>query len=340
MSQPTILITGGAGYIGSHTAKAVHAAGMVPVVFDDLSNGHAEAVQWGPFVQGDIRDRSALAAAIGRHGVTGVINFAGLIEVGRSVVDPAEFWDHNVAGMGAVLDAMRETGVDRLVFSSTAAVYGRPRSLSQPLKEGDDTSPINPYGDTKLACERMIAASCAAYGLSAVALRYFNAAGADRDGRIGESHSPESHLIPLAVEAALGWGRPLTVFGEDFETPDGTCVRDYVNVEDLAVAHVAALGLEMDGGAFEAMNLGTGRGHSVREVMAAVGRAVGSPVPHAVGPRRAGDPSRLVADASLANERLRWRPMRSGLDDIVASAVAWRRAPAFGLSSAPDQAAA
>lgn len=339
MSQPAILITGGAGYIGSHTAKAVRAAGMIPVVYDDLSNGHAEAVQWGPFIPGDIRDRSALCAAMRNHQVIGVINFAGLIEVGGSVVDPARFWDHNVAGMSAVLDAMRSTGVHRLVFSSTAAVYGLPSS-SRALRETDATTPINPYGDTKLACERMIAAFCDAYGLSAVALRYFNAAGADRDGDIGEAHAPESHLIPLAVEAALGWRPPLTVFGEDFDTADGTCVRDYIHVEDLAAAHVAALGLAMKPGAFEAMNLGTGQGHSVREVLAAVERATGRAVPHAVGPRRKGDPDRLVADASVARARLDWQPERSTLDRIVASAVAWRRAPKFGLVTAPDRQAA
>lgn len=340
MNKHAILITGGAGYIGSHAAKAVHAAGMIPVVYDDLSNGHAEAVQWGPLIQGDIRDRSALCAAMQRYDVSGVMNFAGVIEVGLSVADPAEFWDRNVAGMACVLDAMRRTGVRRLVFSSTAAVYGRPSSTSRALREADPTVPINPYGDTKLACERMIAAQCAAYGLSAVALRYFNAAGADKEGLIGEAHTPESHLIPLAIEAALGWGPPLTVFGQDFQTADGTCVRDFVHVEDLATAHVAALALKMDIGAFEAMNLGTGQGHSVREVLFAVAKAVGRPVPHAIGKRRAGDPDRLVADASVAQRRLRWQPVRSSVDEIVASAVAWRRAPAFGLQTAPQRTAA
>lgn len=340
MSQPTILITGGAGYIGSHTAKAVRAAGMVPVVYDNLSNGHVEAVLWGPFIQGDIRDRSALCSAMEQHAVSGVINFAGLIEVGRSVIEPAVFWDHNVAGMAAVLDAMRTTGVQRLVFSSTAAVYGRPLSTTRSLRETDATVPINPYGDTKLACERMIAAYCAAYDLSAVALRYFNAAGADCDGQIGEAHMPESHLIPLAVEAGLGVGRPLTVFGETFGTLDGTCVRDFVHVEDLASAHVVALSLPMPAGKFEAMNLGTGQGYSVREVLAAVARTLGRPVPHAIGPRRAGDPDRLVADASIARDRLGWQPKRSDLQAIVASAVAWRRAPTFGLATAPEKVAA
>lgn len=339
MSQPAILITGGAGYIGSQTAKAVRAAGMIPVVYDNLSNGHIDAVQWGPFVLGDIRDRSALCEAMSSHRVDAVINFAGLIEVGRSVDDPAAFWDHNVVGMAVVLAAMRASGVRRLVFSSTAAVYGRPLS-ARSLRESDPAVPINPYGDTKLACERMIAAHCAAYDLSAVALRYFNAAGADAERRMGEAHTPESHLIPLAIEAALGWGPPLTVFGEDFDTPDGTCVRDFVHVEDLAFAHVAALTSHMGAGTFEAMNLGTGLGHSVREVLTAVARATGSPVPHTVGPRRLGDPDRLVADASIARQRLGWKPERSSLDVVVGSAVAWRRAPAFGLMTTPESAAA
>lgn len=340
MTKPSILVTGGAGYIGSHTAKALRRAGFTPVVYDNLCNGHREAVRWGPFVHGDVRDRAGLAAAMSRHDVRAVIHFAGLIEVGRSVADPAVFWDHNVAGMAAVLDAVRVSAVPRLVFSSTAAVYGRPRSAVGRLRESDDTAPINPYGDTKLACERMIAACCAAYGGSAVALRYFNAAGADADGEIGEAHAPESHLIPLAIEAALGWGPALTIYGDDFPTADGTCVRDYVHVDDLAAAHVKAVDLAMDGGTFEAMNLGTGRGHSVRDVLSAVGAAVGRPVPRTLGPRRQGDPASLVADATSAGERLDWRPRRSGLETIVGSAVAWRRRPAFGFPVPADQAAA
>ena len=340
MTQPSILVTGGAGYIGSHTAKALSRAGFLPVVYDNLGNGHREAVRWGPFVHGDIRDRAGLAAAMTRYGVSGVIHFAGLIEVGRSVTEPAVFWDHNVAGMAAVLDAMRVVRIPRLVFSSTAAVYGRPRNAFGHLRETDDTCPINPYGDTKLACERMIAGYGAAYGLSAVALRYFNASGADRDGEIGEAHAPESHLIPLAIESALGWGSPLTIFGDDFPTPDGTCVRDYVHVEDLAAAHVKAVSLPGLPGTFEAMNLGTGQGHSVREVLAAVGSVIGRPVPSVSGARRPGDPPSLVADAAVARARLGWHPLRSDLATIVASAAAWRRAPAFGFPGSADQAAA
>lgn len=330
-SSGRVLVTGGAGYIGSHTAKALAAAGMTPVVFDDLSNGHAEAIRWGPLAIGDVRDADALEACIRRHRVEAVIHFAGLIEVGRSVAEPDLFWDVNLGGVVAVLRAMRDTGVRRLVFSSTAAVYGQPDVASlEPLRETLPTQPINPYGDSKLAAERLIAAHARAYGMEAVALRYFNACGADPDGEIGEAHEPESHLIPLAIEAALGLGPPLTVFGLDFPTPDGSCIRDYIHVADLARAHVLALTADVTATGFAAMNLGVGRGRSVLEVIEAVGRVVGRPVPHVVGARRPGDPACLVADASLAREVLGWRPAHLELDAIVASAAAWRRRPAFG----------
>ena len=329
--QRRVLVTGGAGYIGSHTAKALARAGHVPVVFDDLSNGHREAVRWGPLVIGDVRDPVALEACMREHRIDSVINFAGLIEVGRSAVDPDKFWDVNLGGVAAVLRAMRACGVDRLVFSSTAAVYGQPDVASlEPLRETLPCLPINPYGDSKLAAERLIAASARAFGLQAVALRYFNACGADPEGEIGEAHQPESHLIPLAIEAALGFGPALTVFGQDFPTPDGSCVRDYIHVADLAQAHVLALAADAGPDGFVAMNLGTGRGYSVLEVVEAVSRAAGRPTPFSVGPRRAGDPASLVAHAARARERLGWTPACSGLDGIVATALAWRRAPAFG----------
>jgi UDP-glucose-4-epimerase GalE len=324
-----VLVTGGAGYIGSHTAKALAQAGHTPIVFDDLSAGHVEAVQWGPLVLGDVRDAHAVADAMSAHAVDAVIHFAGLIEVGRSVRDPAPFWDVNLGGTAAVLQAMRVCEVGRIVFSSTAAVYGQPAGEGA-LTEDLPLAPINPYGDSKLAAERMIAGICAAHGLTGVALRYFNACGADPKGRIGEAHDPESHLIPLAVEAALGVGAALTLFGDDFATPDGGCVRDYIHVEDLALAHVLAVEHTMAEGEFLAMNLGTGTGRSVREVVETVGRVIGRPTPHAVGPRRAGDPACLVADPSRAEAILGWRATRSDLEAIVASAAAWRRAPAFG----------
>lgn len=325
------MVTGGAGYIGAHTAKALSEQGFFPVVYDSLSSGFREAVRWGAFVHGDIRDGRALGEALSEHGVKSVIHFAGLIEVGRSVIQPDLFWDVNVAGTVSLLAAMREHGVERIVFSSSAAVYGQGgRGLLETIPEDAPKAPASPYGDTKLACEWMIQAQCRAYGLSAVALRYFNAAGADPSGLIGEAHEPETHLIPLAIAAALGEGKPLTVFGDDFDTPDGTCLRDYIHVNDLAAAHVAALQVSLPAGGYEAVNVGTGQGHSVREVVEAVGRAAGRPVPHSVGGRRAGDPPSLVADASRAKALLGWQPRRSSLEQIVADALRWEAQPAYG----------
>ncbi|WP_374472550.1 UDP-glucose 4-epimerase GalE [Phenylobacterium sp.] len=330
-SKPAVLVTGGAGYIGAHTAKALHEQGFLPVVFDSLSSGFREAVRWGPFVHGDIRDAGALADAIDAHNVKAVIHFAGLIEVGRSVVKPDLFWEHNVGGTVTLLSTMREKGVNRLVFSSSAAVYGQGgRAALETIPEAAPKAPASPYGDTKLACEWMIEAQCRAYGLTAVALRYFNAAGADPSGLIGEAHEPETHLIPLAIAAALGDGKPLTVFGSDFDTPDGTCLRDYIHVNDLAAAHVEALKAELAPGAYEAVNVGTGVGASVLEVVEAVGRAVGRPVPHSVGARRAGDPPSLVADPARAGALLNWRPVCSSLDQIVSDALRWERSPQYG----------
>jgi len=330
-SKSAVLVTGGAGYIGAHTAKALHEQGFFPVVFDSLSSGFREAVRWGAFVQGDIRDTRALAQAIETHGVKSVIHFAGLIEVGRSVVKPDLFWDVNVAGTTSLLTTMRETGVERMVFSSSAAVYGQGgRGALETIPEGAPKAPASPYGDTKLACEWMIEAQCRAYGLTAVALRYFNAAGADPSGLIGEAHEPETHLLPLAMAAALGDGKPLTVFGDDFDTPDGTCLRDYIHVNDLADAHVKALQVSLPAGAYEAVNVGTGQGHSVFEVVEAVGRAVGQPVPHSVGARRAGDPPSLVADPTRAQSLLGWKAVSSSLDQIVADALRWERHPRYG----------
>jgi UDP-glucose-4-epimerase GalE len=326
-----VLVTGGAGYIGAHTAQALHAQGYRPVVFDNLSSGSAAAVRWGPLVHGDVRDAAALADAMAEHDVRAVIHFASLIEVGRSVVRPDLFWAHNLGGTATLLQAMRARGVKRLVFSSSAAVYGQGgRGPLESIAEDAGKDPASPYGDTKLACERLIAAHATAFGLTGVALRYFNAAGADPSGLIGEAHAPETHLIPLAIAAALGEGKALTVFGDDFDTPDGTCLRDYVHVNDLAAAHLAALEAPLPAGAFEAVNIGAGRGYSVFEVIAEVGRALGRPVPHAVGPRRAGDPPSLLADVARAAQVLGWAPKVSGLEQIVRDAVRWETAPAYG----------
>ncbi|HYD26363.1 UDP-glucose 4-epimerase GalE [Brevundimonas sp.] len=326
-----VLVTGGAGYIGSHTAKALARAGHVPVVFDNLSNGHAEAVRWGPLIIGDVRDPAAVEACMRDHAIDSVIHFAGLIEVGRSVVEPDVFWDVNLNGVASVLRAMRACDVERLVFSSTAAVYGQPDVPSLAcLPETLPPLPINPYGDSKLAAERLIAAHARAYGLKGVALRYFNACGADPEGEIGEAHQPESHLIPLAIEAALGLGPALTVFGQDFPTPDGSCIRDYIHVADLAEAHVLALHADAGSDGFAAINLGLGQGRSVLQVIQAVSGAVGRPTPFGMGERRIGDPACLVADAGRARTLLGWRPVFTDLDEIVSTAVAWRRQPVFG----------
>jgi UDP-glucose-4-epimerase GalE len=338
-SDRTVLVTGGAGYIGSHTCKALANAGYQPVVFDNLASGHRQAVQWGEFVHGDIRDRTAVSDAIARCRPAAVIHFAGLIEVARSVTRPDLFFDANVAGTACLLAAMKDHGVKRLVFSSSAAVYGEPPAgrEMEPLREDFATAPASPYGETKLVGERMIEAHCRAFDMTGVALRYFNAAGADAEGDLGECHEPETHLIPLAIDAALGLGRPLTVFGRDFETPDGSCLRDYVHVEDLALAHVAALVAEAATGDFEALNVGSGKGHSVLEVVAAVDQALETSSLYLVGDRREGDPACLVADPSKIQERLGWTAERSSLERIVQSAVAWRRAPLFGAGSFRSQ---
>lgn len=333
-TRPAVLVTGGAGYIGAHTAKALHERGFQPIVFDNLSAGFREAVRWGPLVYGDIRDGRALGEAMTAHGVRAVVHFAGLIEVGRSVARPDIFWEHNVSGTVSLLATMRDRGVGRLVFSSSAAVYGQGgRGPLETILEAAPKAPASPYGDTKLACEQMIQSQCRAYGLTALALRYFNAAGADPSGLIGEAHEPETHLIPLAIGAALGDGKPLTVFGGDFDTPDGTCLRDYIHVGDLAEAHVAALEVDLPAGAFEAVNVGTGRGHSVLEVVEAVGRAAGRPVPRSLGARRTGDPPSLVADPSRARELLGWKAVRSDLEQIVADALRWERSPGYGTGA-------
>ena len=332
LSHGAVLVTGGAGYIGAHTVKALADRGVQTVVFDDFSSGHIEAVQWGPFVRGDIRDSAALEAVIENYGITAVVHFAGLIEVARSIVRPDLFYDVNVTGTRVLLSAMDRCNVRRLVFSSSAAVYGQGGNLptGSLIAEDQPLRPLNPYGETKLFGERMIAAYCKAFGFSAVALRYFNAAGSDRSGKIGEAHNPETHLIPLAIDAALGKRPPITLNGVDYATPDGSCLRDYIHVTDLAAAHVAALELDQPDGAFSVFNVGAGVGHSVLEVVKAVGSALGRGVPHVIGPPREGDPASLIADPTLAKRHLGWEPHFSSLEQIVATASAWRRAPAYG----------
>jgi len=322
-SPGTILVTGGAGYVGAHACKALAAEGFRPVVLDNLVYGHEAAVRWGPFERGDTADRQRLDDVFARHRPVAVMHFAAFAYVGESVADPGKYYRNNVAGTLTLLEAMRDHGVRAFVFSSTCATYGVPGRV--PIVETDPQAPINPYGMSKLMVEAMLRDFDHAHGLKSAALRYFNAAGADPDGEIGEAHDPETHLIPLALDAVAGIGPPLTVFGEDYATADGTCVRDYIHVADLADAHVAALRALLGGAPSKAYNLGTGNGFSVRQVLDAVAKVTGRAVPHQVGPRRPGDPPELVADPSLANRELGWRPRLSDLDTIVATAWAWHQ---------------
>jgi UDP-glucose 4-epimerase len=323
-----LLVTGGAGYIGAHFCKAAASAGHDVTVFDNLSGGHREAVRWGPLVVGDLLDAAALDRVFAGTRFDAVVHFASLIAVGESVADPARYYRNNVDGSIALLSAMRRAGVARIVFSSTAAVYGNPPVLA-PIAETAALAPINPYGHGKLIVERMLADAAVHMGVGSVSLRYFNAAGADPGGEIGEAHAPETHLLPNAIAAACG-GRALSVFGDDYPTPDGSCVRDYVHVNDLASAHLLALKfLDAHPGA-HAFNLGNGAGFSVRAVIAAVARVSGRDVPHRIVARRDGDPAMLVADASEAERRLGWRRQWQDLDRIVESALRWELAPAYG----------
>jgi UDP-arabinose 4-epimerase len=321
-----ILVTGGAGYIGSHTCKALAAAGYRPVALDSLVQGHRWAVRWGPLVEADLADRAALARMLREREISAVIHFAAHAYVGESMTDPGGYFRNNVVNTLNLLDAMHGAGVEQIVFSSTCATYGVPESI--PITEDHRQLPVNPYGESKLFVERALHWHGVAHGLRWVALRYFNAAGADADGEIGEDHDPETHLIPLAIDTALGRRSQLQVMGSDYPTPDGTAVRDYVHVTDLADAHVRALRHLGAGGASVALNLGTGRGHSVREVIAAVERVAGRRVRAIDAPRRAGDPPALVSSAGRAAEVLGWQPRFSDLDTIVRTAYRWHRAHA------------
>ncbi|MBT4425508.1 MAG: UDP-glucose 4-epimerase GalE [Rhodospirillaceae bacterium] len=317
----TVLVTGGAGYIGSHACKALAAAGHLPVVYDNLENGHDWAVQWGPFEQGDIRDRADLDAAIAKHRPDAVMHFAGYIEVGESVRDPLRFYRNNVAGSLILLEAMHAAGIGHIVFSSSCAVYGSPDVV--PIGEDTAFAPISPYARSKLAMEYMLEDCRAAHGLSYAALRYFNAAGADPEGRIGESHAPETHALPLLIDTALGRRKNFSIFGTDYPTPDGTAVRDYIHVDDLAAAHVSALDHLLAASDSLVLNLGTGTGCSVRELIDAVERVSGRKVPVTEEARRPGDPPALVADPARARKFLDWCPAYTDIDAIIATAWKW-----------------
>ena len=321
-SRGAVLVTGGAGYIGSHGAKALHRAGYRVVVYDNLAAGHRGAVQYGEFVEGDISDVGAVRAALRQHEVVGVMHFAALLDVGESVREPAIYYRNNVAGALSVLEAMAAESVRSFVFSSTCATYGEP--IETPIAETHPQRPMNSYGETKLAIERALPHYERAYGLHYVALRYFNAAGADPDRELGEDHSPEIHIIPRAIDAATG-GAGLEVFGDDYPTPDGTCLRDYVHVSDLADAHVRALETIVETGKSGAYNLGTGHPHSVREVIDTVQRVVGRPVPWRLAPRRPGDPAVLFAAPNKAQAELHWTPRFADLESIVSTAWNWHR---------------
>jgi UDP-arabinose 4-epimerase len=322
-----ILVTGGAGYIGSHACKAVAAAGGLPVTADNLSTGHADAVRWGPLFMADVRNRTALRHLLMTERIDGVLHFAASAYVGESVAEPAKYYDNNVGGMLSLLEACREAGIGTVVLSSSCATYGAPGAL--PISEDTPQAPINPYGRTKLICEQILRDFGAAYGLNHAALRYFNAAGADPEGALGERHDPETHLIPLALLAAAGRRGALDILGTDYDTPDGTCIRDYIHVSDLARAHVLALAHLLRGGESLALNLGTGRGASIREVVRTVEAVTGRALPVREMPRRPGDPPALVADARRAAQVLGFRPTLSDLDTIVAHAAPW-----FGLENA------
>lgn len=326
-----VLVSGGAGYIGSHTVKALRNAGLDHVVVDDLSKGHAPAIAGSRLVQADLRDRAALDRIFTENDVRCVVHFAGAIEVGESVRDPASFYDLNVTATWNLLQAMLDHGVNEFVFSSTAAVYGEPEKT--PIPEDHPRRPANPYGDTKLAVERMLEAYGPAYGLRSVRLRYFNAAGADPDGELGEAHDPETHLIPRAILAALGRAS-FAVFGDDYPTPDGTAVRDYVHVSDLADAHLLAISHLGGGGDSRAYNCGSGDGYSVQQVVDAVERVHGEPFNVGRGPRRAGDPAVLVADSSAIRRDWGWAPKFTDLETIVRTAYAWLKAHPDGYSDA------
>jgi len=322
-SSRAVLVTGGAGYIGSHAAKALSRAGYAVLVYDNLIAGHRGAVKYGTLVEGDITDVAAVRDALRRHDIFAVMHFAAFLDVGESVREPARYYRNNVGGALSVLEAMAAESVRNFVFSSTCATYGEP--IETPIVESHPQQPINSYGETKLAVERALPHFERAHGIAWVAMRYFNAAGADPDGELGEDHSPEIHVIPRAIAAARG-GPGLQVFGDDYPTPDGTCLRDYIHVADLADAHVRALDAIAETGKSGAYNLGTGHPHSVREVIDAVEHVTGRKVPWTLAPRRPGDPAVLYAAPHKAQSELRWMPRFGDLETIVRTAYAWHEA--------------
>ncbi|MCP4942631.1 MAG: UDP-glucose 4-epimerase GalE [Planctomycetaceae bacterium] len=325
-----ILVVGGAGYIGSHAVRFLLAAGHQVTVYDNLSRGHREAVPDGLLVEGELTDRSKLVSLLRERQIDAVMHFAAFALVNESVNEPSVYYRNNVIAALELLDAMKEAGVRKIVFSSTTATYGEPDTM--PISEETPQQPINPYGFTKLVIEHALADYATAYGFGYAALRYFNAAGAHPDGSIGEDHDPESHLIPVVLQVALGQREHITIFGNDFATPDGTCLRDYIHVDDLASAHLRALEL-IEPGKGICANLGTGRGTSVQEIVEACRKITGHPIPTIMGDRRAGDPAELVADNRLAKKLLDWAPKYDSVDAIVETAWKWHQSHPNGFAS-------
>lgn len=320
----TILVLGGAGYIGSHTVKELCDAGENVVVVDCLATGHKEAVnKKARFYKGDIRDGAFLDEIFTKEKIDVVMHFCAFSLVGESVVDPIKYYDNNMGGAIMLLKKMHEHGLNKIVFSSTAAVYGEPERV--PIMENDKTEPTNPYGETKLSMEKMFKWASKAYGINFVSLRYFNASGADQTGFIGEDHNPETHLIPLILQVPLGKRKFISIFGTDYPTPDGTCIRDYIHVTDLAQAHILAAKYLMAGNKSDIFNLGNGVGFSVKEVIETARKVTGHPIPAKEEGRRAGDPAQLIASSAKAREILGWKPEHDSLEEIIASAWKWHK---------------
>ena len=331
----SILVLGGAGYIGSHTVYELISAGRDVVVADNLVTGFRAAVHpKAKFYQADIRDRKAMDQLFEQEDIEGVIHFAASSQVGESMTNPLKYYDNNLCGTACLLQSMVAHGVDKIVFSSTAATYGEPERI--PILEGDRTEPTNCYGETKLAMEKMFSWTGRAHGLRYVALRYFNACGAHPNGLIGEAHQPETHLIPLILQVPNGQREKISVFGDDYDTPDGTCIRDYIHVCDLAQAHILALDYLMAGGKSDVFNLGNGVGFSVKEVIEVARKVTGHPIPLEIAPRRAGDPARLVASSEKAKSVLGWKPRYDSLDTIVSTAWAWHKGHPQGYEGGKD----
>jgi UDP-glucose-4-epimerase GalE len=328
MNKPTktaksVLVTGGAGYIGAHACKALSQAGYTPITYDNFVYGHPEAVRWGPLEKGDIADRKQLEMVMQKYNPIAVMHFAAYAYVGESVENPAKYYRNNAAGTLSLLESMRNCNIDKIIFSSTCATYGMPEQI--PIYESHPQNPINPYGRSKIIIEWALQDFAAAYDLKFVSLRYFNAAGADPDVEIGEDHDPETHLIPLVLEVALGKRNQLEIFGTDYATPDGTCVRDYIHVSDLANAHLLALEYLIGGGQSDVYNLGNGNGFSVKEVVAAAMKITGCDIPCLEVDRRPGDPAVLVGSSDKIRDVLGWQPRYNNLDTIITTAWQWHK---------------